>query len=398
MKIDFDAGVLPGGFTAAGVSCGIKRSGKKDLAVFVSRTPCAAAAMMTTNRIKAAPLLVSAEHLRKAAPQALIVNSGNANCMTGAQGLRDARQTAKLAAAALGLSAPQVLVGSTGIIGKFLPMAKIRVGISSAARQLRAEGMTDAARAIMTTDTFPKEACVRLPIGGRTVTISGIAKGAGMIAPRMKQATMLSYIFTDAAINQKGLRRVLTEAVDVSFNAITIDGCMSTNDTVIVLANGAAGNAVISWGSEAYRAFGLALKSLCLELAKLIVKDAEGATKLIEIEVQGARARQQAQTLAFAVANSLLFKCAMFGSDPNWGRIAAALGSVEVDFDWRKLDIVLNGCPVFRRGRPSGVSDAGLLKGRDIKVEIHLHQGVARQTVYTSDLSYDYVKINADYN
>ncbi|MFH0940685.1 MAG: bifunctional glutamate N-acetyltransferase/amino-acid acetyltransferase ArgJ [Candidatus Omnitrophota bacterium] len=405
MSLQFDSGILPLGFKASGISAKIKKSGKKDLALFYSLRPCVAAGLFTSNRIQAAPLEISRRHLTKGSLKAVVVNSGNANCMTGKQGLLDAITTTQLVARSLSIDAGQVLVSSTGIIGKFLPMEKIRAAVPVLAKKLSYKGLSDAASAILTTDTFRKEVSKIFRIGHKRVIISGIAKGAGMIAPQMKtclpagrHATMLAYIFTDASVTGKVLKKALRDAVGVSFNAITIDGCMSTNDTVVAMANGASDSALIKSGTAVEAVFCLALKEVCLALAKMIVRDAEGATKFIEIRVKGASNYSSAKQLAFSVANSNLFKCAMFGSDPNWGRIAAALGSIPSALKAEKLDINLNKKFVFKNGKPVPVKNNDFLRGSNVRVDIDLHVGRAEACVYTSDLSYGYVRINADYN
>lgn len=390
--------VLPKGFKACGIPAKIKKNGKKDLALFYSQTPCTTSALFTANRIQAAPIKVSRMHLKSGSIQAVVVNSGNANCMTGMRGIEDALAMAELVAAGLSLEPQQVLVSSTGIIGKLLPIQKIRQAIGPLISGLSRQGLSNAASAILTTDTFSKIAFKKIKIAGRDVIVSGITKGAGMIAPTMKSATMLAYIFTDASILKPALDRALREAVEVSFNAITIDGCMSTNDTVVVMANGEAGNKRIGINSTEERVFCKALKEVCLELARMIVRDAEGATKFIEINVRGAVNDEEANNLAFSVANSNLFKCAMFGSDPNWGRIAAALGAVPSHLEWEKLDISLNKMPVFKKGKPVAVKNNKFLSARTVTVDIDLHQGRSQKCVYTSDLSFGYVRINADYN
>jgi glutamate N-acetyltransferase / amino-acid N-acetyltransferase len=398
MKVLTDVGLLPKGFLAAGISSGIKKSKKMDLGLLFSPMPCVAAGLFTANKVQAAPLMVCREHLKKGPIHAVVVNSGNANCMTGAQGIRDAVSTTQAIGEILGVMKEQVLVSSTGIIGRPLPLEKIKKGALPLARALSAKGISQLARAIMTTDTFPKEVAVVCQAGGRKVTIAGIAKGAGMLAPQLKNATMLAYIATDAAISQALLKHALRLAVHDSFNAITIDACMSTNDTVIALANGAAGNRRIASSGKDFTVFLEALKSVCVALSKMIIRDAEGATKFITIDVEGAASGAEAERLAFSVANSNLFKCAMFGSDPNWGRIAAALGSVPSHLDWEKLDIAMNRKPVFKKGKPVPVKNNEFLKGKDIHVQVDLHQGNFSKRVYTSDLSYGYVRINADYN
>lgn len=398
MNLKENSGILPLGFKASGVSAQIKKSDKKDLALIYSSAPCVASAMFTSNKIVAAPVEVSKKHLKGLNIHAVVVNSGNANCMTGMRGIEDSLRTARCVAGKLSLKDKEVLVASTGIIGKPLPMDKIEAAIPDLTASLSDKGLSEAAQAILTTDTFPKEVCAKFKVGGKTITISGIAKGAGMIAPKLNMGTMLAFILTDAAITRPALDRALKSSVEESFNAITIDGCMSTNDTVCVLANGEAGNDIVRENTQDEKAFTEALREVCLELAKMIVRDAEGATKFIEVHVRGARNGAQARDLAFSVANSNLFKCAMFGNDPNWGRIAAALGSVPSELDWQKLDIAINKKAVFKNGKPQEVKDDGFLKGKVVVVEIDLNAGDAEQRVYTSDLSYDYVRINAEYN
>ena len=398
MKLILNSGHLPKGFLATGLAAGLRRRGRRDLGLLYSSAPCAAAALFTSNEIQAAPLVVSRRHLGRGKVRALIVNSGNANCMTGIKGIRAAQAMASAAAAALRLKPSQVLVASTGIIGRQLPIERVVRAVPKLADALSGRGLSRMAEAIRTTDTFSKEVLVSLSLGGRRVTVSGIAKGAGMIAPRMRVATMLSFIVTDAAVAQGALKKALADAVAGSFNAITVDGCMSTNDTVVALANGQAGNRTITARSRDYGKFLKALREVAAALARMIVKDGEGATKFITIDVKRAASDAEAEGLAFGVANSVLFKTAMFGSNPNWGRIAAALGSVGARLDWQKMTIVLNGVPVFRKGRPVALKKRGILKGRDIGVVIDLAWGRGAKRVWTSDLSYGYVRINAEYN
>lgn len=398
MKFKTVSGILPSGFRASGLSAGIKRSGKPDLALFFSESPCVTAAMMTANAFKAAPLVVSAKHLGAAKTRALIANSGNANCMTGRRGLLDAQEMTACVARHLSVGKEEVLVASTGIIGKPLAIDKIKTAVPGLVSALSVTGMPSAAKAVMTTDTFAKTASLRAVIGGKTVTLCGVCKGAGMIAPRMKMATMLAFCFTDAFIEKAALKEALAQAVDDSFNAVTIDNCMSTNDMVVVMANGRAGNRMIRKGTAEAVRFGRLLRQVSVCLAKMIVEDAEGATKFIEVRVAGAGTKASAKELAFGVANSNLFKCAMFGSDPNWGRIAAALGATDSRLKQEDLRIKLNGVYVFNNGKPVDVKGRGLLKGRNVIVDIVTGRGSASATVYTSDLSYGYVRINADYN
>ena len=371
--------ILPAGFKANGVACGLKKSGKLDLALLYSEIPALASAKFTTSSIIAAPLIVSKKHLNFAKSiQAVLVNSGNANCFTGKAGIQDAEASAGFAAQELKIAKSSVLVNSTGIIGKKLDIAKIKKGIPGLVLGLSVSGIHKAEKAIMTTDTFAKEVTVNLKIGAKSVRICGIAKGAGMIAPDM--ATMLCFIMTDALITKQALDQALSAAVDKSFNCISIDGCMSTNDTVLVLANAAAGNSVIS-GGKALQDFREALDFVCLDLAKMVVKDAEGATKFIQIDVCQAKNYPEAKRIALNIANSALFKTAVFGENPNFGRVVAAVGASGFKIREDQLSIKL-----------------GSLKEKQIKLTVSLSRGKAGATVYTSDLTPEYIKINAQYN
>jgi glutamate N-acetyltransferase/amino-acid N-acetyltransferase len=371
----------PAGFTAAGLSCGIKDSKKKDLALVVSDRPASWSAVLTTS----------------AAP-AVVVNSGNANAATGPEGLRRARATAAAAAGLLGLRAHEVAVASTGIIGHPLPAGKIRDGLPGLVGTLSRRGGREAAEAIMTTDTVPKEEAWAVAAGNRVVRIGGMAKGAGMIDPNM--ATMLAFVTTDAAVSPGLLGRILRRAADRSFNRITVDGDMSTNDTVLVMANGSSGVKVAA-GSRLEKAFSDGLTELCRRLAEKIVRDGEGATKLVEVEVSGARNRADALLAARAVANSNLVKTAVFGEDLNWGRILAALGYSGARLDVGRIAIAVNGRPAVRKGVeiPAGKAAAArrAMKSRRLRVAIDLGLGKGRETVLTCDLSVDYVKENAFY-
>jgi glutamate N-acetyltransferase/amino-acid N-acetyltransferase len=371
--------VLPKAFLASGLAAGIKKSGKLDLALFYSQTPAKAAALFTTNKIVAAPLIVCKKYLQHNKNfRAIVVNSGNANCFTGQAGIGDAQKMSALTAKALVVKNQEVLVSSTGVINKRLPMEKIRNSIPALARSLSDNGIDQAKAAIMTTDTFAKEKTARFSIGGKTVTICGVAKGAGMIAPTM--ATMLSFILTDAAITQKALQKALSMCVERSFNCITVDGCMSTNDSVIILANGAAGNKVIDKGAN-FDTFVNALYAICLDLAKMCVQDGEGATKFIEIKVSAAKNADDARRAALAIANSNLFKTAVFGENQNFGRIAAAVGASGASVS--EIDLKFKVSP---------------LKKRNVYVQVYLGKGKSSATVYTSDLTPEYIKINAEYN
>jgi len=371
--------ILPAGFKANGIACGLKKSGKLDLALIYSEYPAIASAKFTKNKIIAAPLIVSKKHLKQQKYcRAAIINSGNANCFTGQAGINDASKTAGYLAKELKIPSNSILVNSTGIIGKRLDIARLEKGIPELVSGLTNQGIHKAKKAIMTTDTFAKEARINLRIGGKAVNICGIAKGAGMIAPNM--ATLLCFVMTDAKIEKQVLDKALTLAVNKSFNCISVDGCMSTNDTVLVLANGAAKNKVISTGAD-LKKFSKALEYICLELAKMIVLDAEGATKFIQIDVEGAKDFSQAKKAGLSIANSALFKTAVYGQNPNFGRVAAAVGASGVNITEGQLKIIL-----------------GPLKTKNVKLRVGLSQGKAKCTVYTSDLTPEYIKINAAYN
>lgn len=372
---------LPEGFLANGVSCGLKKSGKLDLALIYSKVLSSAAGVFTVNKVKAACLKITAKNIKNGKAQAVIINSGNANCFTGKNGLADAGRTGRITAKKLGLKQSDLLVSSTGIIGKRLPVDKIKKAIPKLIKGLSRSGLKKAARAILTTDTKIKLSAKKIRVGNKSAQIVGIAKGAGMIAPNMKSATMLCFILTDIAISADLLKKALAEATDSSFNSITIDGCMSTNDMVLVLANGLARNKSINKTNTQFMKFKKALGEVCLDLAKQIIKDGEGATKFIEIDVSGARSADQAKKGAFSIANSVLFKTAMHGENPNWGRIISALGQSGIDFKEERIKI-----------------SASPLKKKEIKVLVNLGMGNKKASVYTADLSPKYVKINAEYN
>ncbi len=397
---------VPGGVTAAagffasGSAAGIKSgSDRLDLACIFADRPAAWAATLTTNRFAAAPVKLARTLLRQGGPlQAILVNSGNANAATGPEGDRRARMVAAAVAKHLELPAGRVLVSSTGIIGRPLPADRIVRAVPEAVRTLEAAGGGRAAQAIMTTDTFVKEAALELRIGGRTVRVGGMCKGAGMIHPNM--ATMLAYITTDAVVPQGLLRRLLSAAVERSFNRVNIDGDQSTNDTVVLMAGGASGARVPAAGTDRER-FAAALQEICRRLAELIVRDGEGATKLVEIAVTGARSAADAHRVADAVANSKLVKTAWFGRDLNWGRIAAAVGYAGVRVDPEKVSITLNGKAVVSAGR--GVSPARMARAAKemqepvLRFAIDLGLGGGSDRVLTCDLTHDYVSINAEY-
>ena len=385
------------GFRAAGVRAGIKANGNLDLALLVSEAPARAAAVFTTNKAVAAPVVVSREHLARSGgvARAIVVNSGCANACTGDDGLAAARETTAEAARLVGCPAEQVLVASTGVIGVALPLDKIRGGLPSAFRALGADQGAQAARAIMTTDPFPKEAAARVAIGGREAAIGGMAKGSGMIEPMM--ATMLAFVTTDAAVPAALLDRALREAVDETFNAITVDGECSTNDCVMLLANGVSGAPV---DEATYGAFRDGLASVCRELALGIVRGGEGATKLVTVVVTGGATSAEARKAAKAIANSPLVKTAIHGGDPNWGRLIAVAGRAGVAFELERAVVTVGTTVLFDRGRPHDerASEAAeYLKGKDLTVSVDLGAGRAASTVWTCDLSAEYVRINADY-
>jgi glutamate N-acetyltransferase/amino-acid N-acetyltransferase len=388
----------PKGFRAAGVSAGIKaKAGALDLALLVSDQPAAAAAVFTTNLAQAAPVTVSREHLVKSngVARAIIVNSGCANACTGAEGLRDARTMAADTARIVGCPVEQVLVASTGVIGVALPMDRVQQGLPVVFGALGADHGPLAAQAIMTTDPFPKEAAARIGIKGGDVTIGGMAKGSGMIEPNM--ATMLGFVTTDAAVPKALLDRALREVVNDTFNAITVDGDSSTNDCVMILANGASG---VTVDENSYEAFTDALRSVCLRLALGIVRGGEGATKLVTVNVTGARSPSEARKAAKAIANSLLVKTAIHGGDPNWGRLIAVAGRAGVGFELARAQVMIGPIVLFKDGRPydeAAPEAANYLKNTDVAVSVDLGAGSASSTVWTCDLSAEYVRINAEY-
>ena len=394
------------GFEAAGVTCGLKRSGKADLALLFSTAPCNAAGTFTSNLFPAAPVVLCRERIEGGAGiRAVVVNSGVANACTGELGMKHAREVAELAADALGVDALQVLSCSTGRIGVQLPMDKLAAGIKAAAAAKKPDGGHEAALAIMTTDTRPKECAVSFMLDGRKVTIGGMTKGAGMIAPHMypavPHATMLCFITTDAAASNADLTKFLAGAVDVSFNRITVDNDMSTNDTCLLLANGASGATIAYDGSEAAKIFADALRHVVQTLAKGMVMDGEGSSKFVEVLVTGAKDAAQAHICAKAIADSMLCKTAWFGCDPNWGRVLAAAGYSGAQFNPEDVSLDYDDKPVVRGGMDAGTPEevlSALMKTGSFTVHIDLGAGVASDVMWTSDITYDYVKINADYH
>jgi glutamate N-acetyltransferase / amino-acid N-acetyltransferase len=385
---------LPGGYRASGVACGLKPSGALDLGLLVSDRPASAAGVFTTNRVQAAPVTLTRRHLRSGTARAIVANAGNANACTGRTGTDDARAMAKRAATALGLRERETLVASTGVIGVPMNMSKVGAGIGAASSDLSPDGIVEFARAIMTTDTRPKIAATEFDAG----LLVGVAKGAGMLAPEM--ATMLSFIVTDAPLERAVLSESLREAVGATFNRISLDACRSTNDCVIVLANGAAGGETIGPSDPTAKAFAAALLDVCDALAREIAADGEGATKLVTVEVQGATNEREALRAARSVADSVLFRCALHGADPNWGRVLAALGASGISFDPNVVDVALGGEKLCERGAP-GPGDAAAaraaLSEREVTVAIDLNRGSSQASVLTNDLSPEYVRINAEY-
>jgi glutamate N-acetyltransferase/amino-acid N-acetyltransferase len=385
------------GFRAAGISAGIKANGNPDLALLVADAPAQVAAVYTTNKVLAAPVIVSQEHLKRSGgtARAIVVNSGCANSCTGETGLRDARAMAEQTARLVGCPVEQVLVASTGVIGVALPMDKVQGGIPAAFEALGADQGPAAARAIMTTDVAPKESAARISIGGREASIGGMCKGAGMIEPMM--ATMLGFVTTDASVPKPLLDRALREAVDQTFNAITVDGDSSTNDCVLLLASGASGVVVDEAG---YGTFVEGLTVVCKELALAIVRGGEGATKLVTINVTGAATSTEARKAAKVIANSLLVKTAIHGGDPNWGRLICAAGRADVTFDASRAGVTIGSLVLFKDGQPHdelAPAAAEYLKGTELSIGVDLGAGTASSTVWTCDLSAEYVRINADY-
>lgn len=386
------------GFLAGGLACGIKKTDKLDLAVICSEVPAQAAAIFTTNKVKAAPVILSKKHLSDGKAQAIIANSGNANACVGPQGDAAAFAMCRAAGDYLKIPAEMVLVASTGVIGIPLPVEKIEKALHSAAHFLSDKGGAIAASAVMTTDTFSKEAAVEFEIAGQPVKIGGMAKGSGMIHPNM--ATMLGFITTDAAIEQPLLQKAIARAGEISFNRVTVDGDTSTNDTLFILANGKAQNKVIREEDADYRLFLEALEQVCLKLAKMLAKDGEGATKFVEIRVTGARSEAEALTVGKSIATSNLVKTALFGEDANWGRILAAAGYSGVDIEPEKVNIYLDDLLVCKGGTGLAFDEAKaktILGKKEFNILIDLGQGEADATVWTCDLSYDYVKINGSY-
>jgi len=388
----------PKGFQAGAIYAGINKKAKHglDLGILSSEVPGVAAAVFTTNRIKAAPVILCQERLQKGRAVAVVVNSGCANALTGEQGLADATEMAKLAAEGIGLSSEDVLVASTGVMGQPLPMKLIRAGMERIA--LFTDGGHNLAKAMITTDTIPKETAVAVTIDGSEFIIGGVAKGSGMIHPNL--ATMLCFLTTDAAVDLDFLKLALRKAVDISFNMVSIDGDTSPNDMVLIMANGLAGNEPISQGSGRADVFQQALDKVCIYLAKSIARDGEGATKLIEVTVNGAISDAEARLAARTVVGSPLVKAAVHGSDPNWGRIIAAVGRSSVEVVETKIDLYIGDIHVVQEGRPLPFSKQSLVRVLDrseVPISLNLNLGTATATAWGCDLSEEYVTINSQY-
>jgi len=387
------------GFKAWGIHCGIKKTDKKDLTLIYSDRDAAMAGVFTKNRVKAACVQLDAAKAKSGKGQVIVANSGCANACTGKRGLADARATADIAARELGVNPASVYVASTGVIGEFLPLQKLEAGIVTAAGLLSPAGWEQAAEAIMTTDLYPKLSIVQEEIGGKIVTVAGIAKGSGMIHPDM--ATMLCFVMTDVNIASPLLKKCLLSSVETSFNSITVDGDTSTNDMILCMANGAAENKRIAAGSKEQKKFQACLDSVTRSLARQVVRDGEGATKFVEIVVRGAKNPAEAKRAAVTVAKSSLVKTALFGEDANWGRIMAALGYSGVDMDESRTDISIGKAKLVEKGLGQGKAadrEAALaLKQREVQITIDLHKGKAEATIWTCDLSNEYIKINAAY-
>jgi glutamate N-acetyltransferase / amino-acid N-acetyltransferase len=386
------------GFLASGVACVVRYEDRQDLGLlYAEEAGGAAAVVVTTNVVKAAPLLVTREAVQGGNVRAVVVNSGVANAATGERGLEDARKMQALAAAELGLEPEEVAVASTGVIGEHLPMDRVEAGIKEAAASLSSDG-SPFAEAILTTDTRTKEAVATVEVGGEVVTVGGVAKGSGMIHPNM--ATMLAFVTTDAAVEEKCLQNALNGAAERTFNRITVDGDTSTNDMVLLMANGAAGNEPLTQSSPDYPAFEEAVEAVMQELAKEIARDGEGATKLIEVVVEGAKDEASAAALAKAVVGSSLVKTAAYGEDANWGRVLAAMGYAGVPFDPEGLEIYFGPVKVFEKGEPvahDAVEANATLAGDEVVVTTRLGEGEGSASAWGCDLTHEYVEINGSY-
>jgi glutamate N-acetyltransferase/amino-acid N-acetyltransferase len=392
-----DSGQRVRGFTAWAVAAGLKKKGGPDLALIFSERDANAAGVFTTNKVKAAPVILTQEHIRDGKARGILANAGNANACTGTVGLGDARESAEMAAGALDVRPADILVASTGVIGQPLNMDLIAGALPQLVKNLSPDGFTLAAQAIMTTDSFPKMSSFEGRAGGNSYRILGIAKGAGMIMPNM--ATMLCFVMTDISIEADALTQALLSSVEPTFNRISVDGDTSTNDTVLVLANGMAENRGLS--SQDYRSFEGGLREVLADLALMVVRDGEGATKLVRIEIRGAGSASDALRAARTVANSSLVKTAFYGQDPNWGRILAALGRSGIMMEEEAVDIWIDDIQIVASGLGKGVEAekraAEKMAQKEFRVGIDLHQGPFQDGIITCDLTHEYVSINADY-
>jgi glutamate N-acetyltransferase/amino-acid N-acetyltransferase len=387
------------GFLFSGISAGIKKNGKKDLGLIYSETPAQVAGVFTTNAVKAAPVLVGMERIKKGVGQAIIINSGNANACTGSQGLKDARKISSMVARGLGIDEKLVFPSSTGVIGVPLPLRKFEDRVPELIQSLSPDGWMNTVEAIMTTDAFPKVEAATCRLKGKIVKLCGMVKGAGMIRPNM--ATMLSFLVTNANIKTSLLQRMLQKVADVTYNRITVDGDTSTNDTVLILANGMSGHPQLTHMDRDGEVFLAMLYRVCKNLAKSVVKDGEGATKLVEILIRGAKNGEDAKKAAYAIAHSPLVKTAFFGEDANWGRILCALGHSGARIHPDRIDVLFNRYPIVKNGMGVGgrlEEKAGkVLKEKSFRVTVDLHQGKGAYVLFTTDLSIEYIKINASY-
>jgi glutamate N-acetyltransferase/amino-acid N-acetyltransferase len=401
MKVRVEkAPILAPGFRFAGVACGIKPSRKKDVGLIVSDVPGVAAAAFTTNQAPGAPVILGRERMKAGRLQAIVVNSGIANVATGLAGLRLARETCTLVGETLGIDEHLVLPSSTGKIGVLPPWDRLRPGVLAACKALSPNGFWQALAGIMTTDAFPKAAVRQVEVGGKTITVAGMAKGAGMINPNM--ATMLCYVLTDARIDVTALRKMLQLTIEDSFNAISVDGDTSTSDTVVLLANGVAGNREVRGAGRDFQRFQAAVGDVLRELSRLVVKDGEGATRVVDIFVRGAKDAVDARKIARAVAYSPLVKSAFYGGDPNWGRIVCAVGYAGAALNLDKLDIAIGDTPIGRNGVSTGPDNekraAAVMQAPEFSLTIDLHLGRGAAHVVTSDLTVNYVRFNSAYS
>ena len=396
--IDGGSVTSPQGFSAGATYAGLKTfaEDKLDLGIIASDSPCTAAGVFTTSTIKSPTVSVNQAHLKAASPKGIIVNAGIANACVGEQGYKDAEEMASITANILNASPSEILVCSTGVIGVELPMSLIRDGVANI--NLSKDGANQVARAMMTTDTRPKEVAVSCEIAGKTISIGGVAKGSGMIHPNM--ATMLSFITTDANVEQHFLEHCLTEVADSSYNMLTVDGDTSTNDTVLVLANGSANNEQITEGTKEAEVFQSALLEVAIFLTKELARDGEGASRLLSIEITGAKDVKSARQAARTIASSSLVKSAVYGSDPNWGRVLAALGRSEIEADETKIDLFVNGVCIMESGTPIPFHKEAvvvLMKGPEVTFKLQLNLGDASATAWGCDLTQEYVIINSAY-